>query len=132
MRAAIGARIFLWMMLARVFWWSTLSLKNLKLSSQVKKYCQAKRLPDEHPDAHGNVSKPFHSSTLWAQAIGGMLSFSSSPQPPSQTPAQTCVCEVSAQTYFHAIINLALQVRLNVLRLTPPCPSFSIARPLTG
>ena len=38
---------------------------------QVKKYCQAKRQPDEHPDANGNVRRPCHSSTLWAQAIGG-------------------------------------------------------------
>jgi hypothetical protein len=37
----------------------------------VKKYCQAKRLPDEHPDASGNVRKPYHSSTLWADAISG-------------------------------------------------------------
>ena len=37
----------------------------------VKKYCQAKRLPDEHPDANGNVRKAYQSSTLWAQAVGG-------------------------------------------------------------
>ena len=40
-------------------------------AAQVKKYCQAKRLPDEHPDASGNVRKPYHSSTLWADAISG-------------------------------------------------------------
>jgi len=39
----------------------------------VRKYCQAKRLPTEHPDANGNVQRAYHSSTLWSQAIGGLL-----------------------------------------------------------
>jgi hypothetical protein len=59
--------------------------QKMKLSlQQVKKYVEAKRLPNEFPDASGNVSKPFHSKTLWAQAISGI-----SPCPPVQTHMHT-------------------------------------------
>ena len=44
-----------------------------KIEQVVKQYCQVRRMPEEHPDENGNVSKSYHSSTLWAQAIGSLL-----------------------------------------------------------